>query len=140
MWMPLFYHASSARSTPPRQVRLSPNYLLWAAEERAGLCPCRSRSESRQLLIHQTQKMQIPSMLPLLSSPLVSFSSLPARGAVSPRPEQASGFLGRWHLASPTTFNLLQATFCAAQLPADRLHRISSEVALHGVLTAPLQG
>src|SRR6267142_6943834 len=71
MWMPLFYHASSARSTPPRQVRLPPNYLLWAAEERAGLCPCRSRSESRQLLIHQTQKMQIPSMLPLLSSPLV---------------------------------------------------------------------
>jgi hypothetical protein len=28
MWMPLFYHASSVRSTPPQQVRLSSNYLL----------------------------------------------------------------------------------------------------------------
>jgi len=84
--------------------------------------------------------MKNPSMLPLLSSPLASFSSLPARGAVSPRPEQASGFLGRWHLAPPTTFNLLQPTFCAAQLPADHLNGIIREVALHGVLTAPLQG
>jgi hypothetical protein len=50
-------------------------------------------------------------MLPLLSSPLTSFSSLPALGAVSPCPEQSRGFLGRWHLAPPTTFNLLQPTF-----------------------------
>ena len=43
--------------------------------------------------------MQIPSMLPLLSSPLAYFSSLPSRGAVSPRPERSRGFLRGWHLA-----------------------------------------
>src|SRR2546426_6172873 len=85
-------------------------------------------------------KCTCPSMLPLLSSPLASFSSLHSLGAVSPRPEQSRGFLGRWHLAPPTTCHLLHPTFCAAQLPADGLNGISSEVALHGVLTAQLQG
>jgi hypothetical protein len=84
--------------------------------------------------------MPIPSMLPRLSSPLASFSALHSLGAVSPRPKQARGFLGRWHLAPPTTFNLLQPTCCAAQLPADRLNGIISEGALPGVLTAQLQG
>jgi len=44
-------------------------------------------------------KKEFPSMLPLLSSPLASFSSLPSLGAVSPRPERPRGFLRGWHLA-----------------------------------------
>jgi hypothetical protein len=49
----------------------------------------------------------LPSMLPLLSSPLAYFfsPSMPCfLGAVSPGPDHAGGFLWRWDLASPTTF------------------------------------
>jgi len=52
----------------------------------------------------------------------------------------AGGFLWRWDLTSPTTFNLLQPTSWAAQLPADGLNGIISEGALHGGLTAQLKG
>src|SRR4029453_4460687 len=58
---------------------------------------------------------EFPSMLPLLSSPLAYFSSLYSLGAVSPRPERSRGFLGRWHLASPTT-----CSPCGFQHPAPK--------------------
>ena len=56
-------------------------------------------------------------MLPRLSSPLTYVSSLYSLGAVSPRPERSSSFLGRWHLTPPTAFSPYTTNFLSSPAP-----------------------
>jgi len=151
----LLYHPASTLSTPHRQALgySHPPRLPMSSEDfrrlRTGHASCGRLSRVRVWALFTVPIVAVTACIAITKneksfyvaavvkpSCVFFFPAFSGRCVTSPRAVERLP----WALAPRASNDLLQPTFCAAQLPADGLNGISSEGALHGVLTAQLQG